>query len=207
MHCWAYADISITEGATQMFRLFIEYIKIGLFSVGGGYAMLPLIYQTVHEFGAMGKSEFSDMVAISQITPGPIAVNIATYTGFDLYGWSGALLMSLAVCLPCFVFSLVLAGILRRNQGTLCLDMMIGKMKICGIALIAVSGIFIADGSIVELAGSAGNALPSVDIFQLALFIVSILVYRRKWIGPVALTFIMGMLSLAGEWLIDMMTG
>ena len=190
-----------------MFRLFIEYIKIGLFSVGGGYAMLPLIYQTVHEFGAMGKSEFSDMVAISQITPGPIAVNIATYTGFDLYGWSGALLMSLAVCLPCFVFSLVLAGILRRNQGTLCLDMIIGKMKICGIALIAVSGIFIADGSIVEFTGSAESWMPDIDIFQLVLFAVSILVYRRKWIGPVALTFIMGILSLGGELLIDMMIG
>lgn len=62
--------------------LFVMFFRIGLFSFGGGLAMLPLIFQSVKDFGMMTASEFSDLVALSQVTPGPIAVNAATYVGF-----------------------------------------------------------------------------------------------------------------------------
>ena len=69
--------------------LFVMFFRIGLFSFGGGLAMLPLIFQSVKDFGMMTASEFSDLVALSQVTPGPIAVNAATYVGFNGAGIPG----------------------------------------------------------------------------------------------------------------------
>ena len=70
--------------------LFSMFFRIGLFSFGGGLAMLPLIFQSVQDFGFMSAEEFSDLVALSQVTPGPIAVNAATYVGFNYSGVLGA---------------------------------------------------------------------------------------------------------------------
>ena len=80
--------------------LFVMFFRIGLFSFGGGLAMLPLIFQSVKDFGMMTASEFSDLVALSQVTPGPIAVNAATYVGFNGAGIPGALAATLGVALP-----------------------------------------------------------------------------------------------------------
>ena len=83
--------------------LFVMFFRIGLFSFGGGLAMLPLIFQSVKDFGMMTASEFSDLVALSQVTPGPIAVNAATYVGFNGAGIPGALAATLGVALPSFI--------------------------------------------------------------------------------------------------------
>ena len=80
--------------------LFTMFFRIGLFSFGGGLAMLPLIFQSVQDFGIMTSQEFSDLVALSQVTPGPVAVNAATYVGFNYSGLPGALTATLGVCLP-----------------------------------------------------------------------------------------------------------
>ena len=69
--------------------LFSVFFRIGVFNFGGGLAMLPLIFQSVQDFGIMTSQEFSDLVAISQITPGPIAVNAATFVGFSYAGNAG----------------------------------------------------------------------------------------------------------------------
>ena len=73
----------------QVLKLFITFFKVGAFSFGGGYAMLPLIYKEIEEFG-LTMTEFTDVVAISQMTPGPIAVNAATYMGYKSAGFWGS---------------------------------------------------------------------------------------------------------------------
>lgn len=84
--------------------LFLSFLKIGLFGFGGGYAMLPLISHeivVIREWA--GASEFADMVAISQMTPGPVALNAATHVGLVVAGLAGSAIATLAVCLPPFV--------------------------------------------------------------------------------------------------------
>ena len=73
-----------------LLSLAIIFFKIGLFAFGGGTAMLPLIYQSIYELDVMDASDFSDMVALSQVTPGPVAVNAATYVGIQCAGVPGA---------------------------------------------------------------------------------------------------------------------
>ncbi len=92
-------------------RLFLTFFKIGLFNFGGGYAMISFLQnEVVYKQAWLSTAQFTDIVAISQVTPGPVGINLATYTGYAASGsvW-GAALATLAVCLPSFIL-LILAG-------------------------------------------------------------------------------------------------
>lgn len=179
-----------------MFELFFAFLKIGSLSVGGGYAMLPIIYQTVEEFRIMTREEFSNLVAISQITPGPVSINTATYAGFEAYGWPGAFLISLAVCLPCAVFTYSAVTILKKIENALVMDMILHKMKVAGLALIAISGIFLAEGSIYTGPTLSVNLLSQFDPVQVGLCFITICLYYKTKMGPIFLTLLMAGLSI-----------
>ena len=85
-------------------QLFTTFFVIGIFTFGGGYAMLSLIqHEVVDHYAWMTTTEFADMVAISQMTPGPISINLATYVGYSTAGFGGSLLASFALCLPSII--------------------------------------------------------------------------------------------------------
>lgn len=95
-------------------KLFFVFAKIGLFGFGGGMAMLPMIYQGAEAFGLMSADEFSNLVGISQVTPGPIAVNAATYVGFNCAGYGGAVAATLGVALPSFILVTIVCYFVNR---------------------------------------------------------------------------------------------
>lgn len=95
-------------------RIFVSFFKIGLFTFGGGYAMLPLFRQElIEKRGYISENELLDYYSIGQCTPGVIAVNVATFTGYKISGVSGACIATLAINLPSLVIIMVLAGILN----------------------------------------------------------------------------------------------
>ena len=94
--------------------LFLGFLKVGLFSFGGAYAAIPLIQETVLEYGWMDKSMLTYMIAVSESTPGSIMVNLATYVGASKGGVLGALIATLAVSLPAFIIILALTAILAK---------------------------------------------------------------------------------------------
>ena len=90
-------------------QLFISYLKIGFFGFGGGYAMLSLIQnEIVVQHGWLTNAEFTDIVAISQMTPGPIAINSATYIGYTIAGFWGSVVATIAVCLPALTLMILI---------------------------------------------------------------------------------------------------
>ena len=91
-----------------------EFFKVGLFTYGGGLAMLPLFQHMVVSNGWMSQQMFVDMIAISQSTPGPIAINMATFVGFNRYGVLGAVLASFILVVPGVTFSLLVSIFLNR---------------------------------------------------------------------------------------------
>ncbi len=98
-----------------LLELFISYLKIGFFGFGGGYAMLSLIQNEIvvqHEW--LTAAEFADIVAISQITPGPIAINSATYVGYTVAGVWGSIIATVAVCLPAMTLMVLLTRFFLR---------------------------------------------------------------------------------------------
>lgn len=100
--------------------MFITFFKIGAFTIGGGYAMLPFIQTEVVEKNKwLTMEEFLDIIAVAEVTPGPVAVNTSTYVGYKLYGVKGALVCSLGTILPSFLIILAIVTFLwkyRQNE-------------------------------------------------------------------------------------------
>ena len=94
-------------------ELFLVFLKIGAIAFGGGYAMIPLIREEVLLRGWLNEERFMDLIAVAESTPGPIAVNMATFVGSTQGGLLGALLATLGVVLPSFVIILILAALLK----------------------------------------------------------------------------------------------
>ena len=100
-----------------LWRVFFTFFKIGAFTFGGGYAMIPLIQrETVEKQGWISDDDILEVVAIAESTPGPIAINAATFIGYRVAGFLGSLCATLGVVLPSFVVILAISGILRQFQ-------------------------------------------------------------------------------------------
>ena len=103
-----------TAYGDRLGQLFLTFLKIGAFTFGGGYAMIPLVQrETVEKYGWITDDDLLDIVAIAESTPGPIAVNSATFVGYRVGGTAGALLASLGVILPSFTVILLVSFLLR----------------------------------------------------------------------------------------------
>lgn len=101
----------------RLLSLFLTFLKIGAFTFGGGYAMIPLIQKDISEKKKwISDDDILDIVAIAESTPGPIAINSATFVGYKVCGFFGALLSTLGVVLPSFLVILVIASVLREFQ-------------------------------------------------------------------------------------------
>jgi len=100
-----------------MLKLFFTFFKIGLFTFGGGYAMIPLINEEINEFN-IDAYTFSDFIAISESTPGPFAINIATFVGYDYAGILGALSATIGVILPSFLVMLLISMFINQIKNT-----------------------------------------------------------------------------------------
>ncbi len=96
--------------------LFISFFKIGLFGFGGGLAILSLIQMEVENHGWMNEQEFVDIVAVSQVTPGPIGINCATYVGYTVGGFWGSVLSTFAIVLPSLIIMLTICKVYFRLQ-------------------------------------------------------------------------------------------
>ena len=95
-------------------QLFLTFLKVGVFAFGGGYAMLSLIGDSVLKYGWMTEEELLNFVGVETVIPGPIAVNMATYIGYEQGGFLGALLATIGVVLPSFIIILIVAACIKN---------------------------------------------------------------------------------------------
>ncbi|MCQ2547599.1 MAG: chromate transporter [Clostridia bacterium] len=164
-----------------LFRLFASFFQIGLFSFGGGMAMLPWIYQVACDFGAMSKNEFANLVGIAQVTPGPVAVNSATYVGFTVEGVLGALSATLGVALPSFILVAIVAGFLKKNMEK---PLVKGAFK--GIRPVTVGLIGSAEVTVAEAAlWSGGFSIADTNWLGLGFCIGTLILMYKTKLGPI----------------------
>lgn len=181
---------------TVYLKLFYVFFKVGLFSFGGGYAMLPLIYQEVQTLNLMPAEEFSNVVGLSQITPGPIAVNAATYVGFQSAGFWGALVATLGVSLPCFILILMIEAFMNRFRNNPAVQGILEGIRPATVGMIFSAAIFFGQTSLF------GPKLFSSELFihpwrqihlpALAIFALTILGNKRWHLDPILLTVLAG---------------
>ena len=122
-------------------QLFLSFFKIGLFGFGGGLAILSLIQMEVEQYGWMSQQEFVDIVAVSQVTPGPIGINCATYVGYTTAGIWGSVLATTAIILPSLIIMLSICKayfwLNKRFQGNVYFEQTLRMLRFTVIGLIA----------------------------------------------------------------------
>ena len=121
-------------------QLFWAYLKIGIFGFGGGYAMLSMIeFEVVDHYGWMSIEEFSDMVALSQMTPGPVSINIATFIGYTVGGFWGSMVATAAIVMPSLLLLVFVLRFLFKNKENYIIKTTLSSMKpvIAGLIFVA----------------------------------------------------------------------
>ncbi len=121
--------------------LFLEFFKIGLFTFGGGYAMIPLVKELVLKYNWLSEAQFYDFLGLCESTPGPIAINMATYVGNVNGGILGSVLATLGVVLPSFLVILLIAAVLKNLTENKFFKGFIFGVKPVVVALIASTGV------------------------------------------------------------------
>ena len=161
-------------------QLLWSFIQIGLFSIGGGYASLPLIeHQVVDVHGWLTASQLTDSVTISQMTPGPIALNAATFVGTRIGGLPGAIVATLGCVLPSCIIVLALAWVYTKYKDLGLLRGILAGLRPAVVALIASAGLTILISALF-VNDVLPHALSDVDGIAVVLFVLS-LVILRKW--------------------------
>lgn len=174
----------------ELLTLFWIFCKIGLFTIGGGMAMLPLVQQELVKRGLMTMSETVDMVAISQMTPGPFAANCATFVGMRLYGIPGAIAATAGVILPSLVICLIVAKIWRRfNKSPLVKSVLSGLKPV--VAALVLSGLVSVAASALFPGGFAFS-LAALDIHVLIIAAVLAAAMLKTKVSPVLLILAAG---------------
>lgn len=178
----------------EYLRLFISFFKIGAFSFGGGYAMLPMIYQEVDTFG-LSMKEFTDVVAISQMTPGPIAVNAATYIGFKAAGFWGSAFATFGVALPSFILIMFIATVFDKFKSNHYVNSILGGIRPATVGMIASAVIFFSKTSLLDLTRLADDFWQIFSIPSILIFVLTIICSKKFKIGPIVLTLAGGVLG------------
>lgn len=176
--------------------LLIGFLKVGLFSFGGAYGAIPLIRDVVLSYGWIRDEMLTYMIAVSESTPGPIMVNLATYVGSSQAGFCGALIATAAVVLPSFIIILLLMILLKKILKNPYVQAILRGVKPCMIGIILATGIYmILQNSI----GSLGALSMNTTAFLMTVVLAAIYFGSRKvmnkGISPIGL---IGISALAG---------
>ena len=171
--------------------LFLEFFKVGLFTFGGGYAMIPLIKEVVLSHGWMDEEHFIDMIGLSEVTPGPIAVNMATFVGNEQGGILGSVLATIGVVLPAFIIMLLISILLKKFMKNKYVQSSLKGIKSVAIALITSSAIILLSDVLFPYSYANGSFTVSFNIDLIKIFVLIIagyfllrIIFKKK-ISPI----------------------
>lgn len=179
----------------MIWQLFFSFIKVGLFSVGGGYAAIPLIQnQIVNVTGLMTLPEFADLVTIAEMTPGPISINSSTFVGTRLAGLPGAIICTLGVIIPSFIICLTLAHFYYKYRGFTGVQTVLASLRPAVVALISSAGLSILTLALFQ-AEKQDIILSNFRIVEFALFVGAMIALRKFKLSPILVIFGSGIIG------------
>lgn len=171
-------------------QLFLEFLKIGAFTFGGGYAMLPLVQETVIKNGWLKEKQIIDFIAVSESTPGPFAVNMSTYIGTRTGGFFGAFAATLGIVLPSFFIILVIAGFYQQFQSSKWAKGVLTGLRPAVVGLIMIAAVSVGKGVF-----DFDTILCRENVISFIIVAIDgIMVWKKK--TPLAIIFVSAMLGL-----------
>ena len=175
-------------------QLFLSFLQIGMFSFGGGYAAMPLIQgQVVTAHHWLSMEEFTDLITISQMTPGPIAINSATFVGTKIAGTGGALSATFGCILPSCIIVTCIARLYLKYRNLALLQGILNSLRPAVVALIASAGLSIL---ITAFWGSqAAVALANTNWLLVAIFAVCVVLLQKFKMNPIWVMVLAGVIK------------
>ncbi len=174
-------------------QLFFSFLQIGALSFGGGYAAMPLIQaQIVTQHQWLTMSEFTDLVTIAEMTPGPIAVNSATFVGTKIGGVFGALVATAGCILPACILVTLIARLYLKYKNIAVLQSILGSLRPAVVAMIASAGILIL---VSAFWGGAVNPA-ATNWLMVGIFLAAFLLLRKTKLNPIAVMVLAGVANL-----------
>lgn len=179
-----------------LLELFWSFFQIGLFSIGGGYAAMPIIQRQIVDLHHwLNMKEFADVITISQMTPGPIAINSATFVGLRIAGLGGAIIATLGCVIPSLIIVLALAIIYYKYRSLKFMQGVMSGLRPAVVAMIASAGLALLINSFWN-GTPASLVLASIDWISVALFISCLFVLRKWKPDPVVVMACAGAIGL-----------
>lgn len=183
----------------MLFSLFLSFLYIGLFTIGGGYASLPLIEeQIVGLHGWLTPAEFTDLITISQITPGPIAINAATFVGTKVAGPVGAVVATFGFIIPPFIISSLFFWIYKKYSKMDLMKGIMGGLRPAVVGLIAAAGLSIL---VTAVWGTEAITLANVSILSVIITILALLGLCKFKFNQIYVIFGSGLVFVIAEFL------
>lgn len=172
-----------------LLKLFFAFIQVGLFSVGGGYAAIPLIQdQIVNVYGLMTMDEFTDLITIAEMTPGPISINASTFVGTRLAGPFGAIICTLGCIIPSFIICLTLAYFYYKYRSFSGVQTVLASLRPAVVALIGSAGASILMLGLFQ-SDIFSFAMADFRVIEFILFVGCLYILRKYKTSAVAIIF------------------
>ena len=177
--------------------LFLGFLKVGCFAFGGAYGAIPLIRDVVMSYGWLDDEMLTYMIAVSESTPGPIMVNLATYVGSSQAGFLGAVIATLAVVLPSFLIILLVTALLKTALKNKYVQAVLRGLKPCVTGIVLATGIYM-------VFGNCFGAISALRVNLRAVMVTAILVaskfcykhFKKKKLSPILLIVIAAMVGV-----------
>ena len=179
--------------------LFLGFLKVGCFAFGGAYGAIPLIRDVVLSYGWLTDEALTYMIAVSESTPGPIMVNLATYVGSSQAGLPGAILATTAVVLPSFLIILLVMAILKNALKNKYVQAVLRGMKPCVIGIVLATGVYmILKNMVLSVNGSSTVLDGEAIIITAGLFVIKYVYMKakKKKLSPILLIVIAAILGM-----------
>ena len=170
-----------------LLKLFFAFIQVGMFSVGGGYAAIPLIQeQIVNIYGLMSMEEFSDLITVAEMTPGPISINSATFVGMRLAGIPGVLLCSIGCIIPSFCICLTLAHFYYKYRTVSGVQVVLGSLRPAVVALIGSAGASVLMLGLFQT-DIKNVVLGNIRLVELGIFVIALFILRKFKVNAISI--------------------
>lgn len=168
----------------MILRLWWEFFKIGLFSVGGGMATLPFLYDLSDRLGWFSYQQIADMLAVSESTPGPIGINMATYTGFTTAGFWGSLAATLGIITPGIIIVLLIVAVLDRFRNNKTVDAAFYGLRPASAGLVAAAAALVFKIALFDF-DLYGKTKEILDLFNFKAVIMALVLFVLiHWVKP-----------------------
>ena len=170
---------------STIFQLFWEFFKTGLFAVGGGLATLPFVYAIGRKTGWFTTEDVANMIAVSESTPGPMGVNMATYTGYKTVGILGGVITTMGLILPSIVVIILIANILDRFKESPAVNRVFYGLRPASCAMIAAAGIGVVKIALLNMDALSAAGIGAGFLRWKCILLAAVVLFKKVGHSPI----------------------